>query len=870
MEMRKTILNHLLLLSILALSNVCSATTSTSLFEIAFPNTTKHRSTANFASMIPSRNPVTGFEFSARPTDNYFSPWPPPQNETPIQWAPDILNLPAAWDRVRGHAFVAVIDSGIQISHPDLQASFRPHFAVNWGEGAPPSAWAISSVVDEARTTAIVGVCVSGRKGHGTHVAGLLAASPNDIGISGACWNCSLMIYIASSLHTCLSEDLGPPPSQPNPLYWESLLSPQKSAQSAAMSGAQVINMSFGKPYGIGFTHDQVASCVSNPNSCTLSYKENTIVAEWLHALKIVKELDVIAVMAVGNNQTNAHFPAELPEVIPVAGANRNKSVWYDPSKDSPPGQDKSESGSNFGAWVAAPASNILSTFYLGGVWNPALCIDSGLSSALPSPWDSGGYGFCNGTSMAAPHVSGIAALMRSVNPMISRDTVKNILASTAEPCVGAYASICGAGIANAQAAVQASLDQNGPPAMQGQAINRLTPLFAFYAPQQADHFYTTVPQMGFAAAYGSLAPQVPNGSQYQTVGRSVPTYSAFPSIAEWHPPSPRAQLSVFTSHLNPFSSTELIPLHRLSWRCPVSSYEQLNMYRSRSICSLNPSKAKHVYTTDATELASLKLSELGFSGASYVYDGIEGYVFPKTLAQPANTVKLCRKYNASTDDTILFPGTGPNGSVCGESDGAIACNGGVQCSYGVGYSGTIGGTDFIGYVYPLTYAQPIYTATAPVIPALPAIANGGFELPSVGSSYNLYNIADWTVGTSNLGGLSGNGSILGTSPAPEGTQIAFMKAQSYIQQTTTLDAGQYTLSFKTAQRPGYVTLGLRVLIDGQEVGQYVPTSTNFVTYTTPLFTIGSTGNHVVRIEPVGTDTTYGFALIDDVRLDAF
>ena len=42
-----------------------------------------------------------------------------------------------------------------------------------------------------------------------------------------------------------------------------------------------------------------------------------------------------------------------------------------------------------------------------------------------------------------------------------------------------------------------------------------------------------------------------------------------------------------------------------------------------------------------------------------YKVDGIEGYVFPKTMNQPAGTVKLCRKYYELNDDDILFPGAG-------------------------------------------------------------------------------------------------------------------------------------------------------------------------------------------------------------------
>jgi hypothetical protein len=67
-----------------------------------------------------------------------------------------------------------------------------------------------------------------------------------------------------------------------------------------------------------------------------------------------------------------------------------------------------------------------------------------------------------------------------------------------------------------------------------------------------------------------------------------------------------------------------------------------------------------------------------------YKLDGIEGYLYPKTLPQPAGTVRLMRKYNPARDDHAIFP----------ESQlSAMAAQGYTQNS----------GSDWIGYVYPNT-----------------------------------------------------------------------------------------------------------------------------------------------------------------------
>lgn len=90
-------------------------------------------------------------------------------------------------------------------------------------------------------------------------------------------------------------------------------------------------------------------------------------------------------------------------------------------------------------------------------------------------------------------------------------------------------------------------------------------------------------------------------------------------------------------------ASVPLAPLYRLSWKCgDYTPYPP-------AICSSNPQHVDTTYTADPNGVAS-------FQSRGYLLDGIEGYVYPKTLPQPAGTVRLMRKYNPVRDDHAIFP----------------------------------------------------------------------------------------------------------------------------------------------------------------------------------------------------------------------
>lgn len=121
---------------------------------------------------------------------------------------------------------------------------------------------------------------------------------------------------------------------------------------------------------------------------------------EWENAVRYAADHDVVVVGGAGNDGSDAPFyPAVYSEVMAVAATTRDESLWVD---------------SNFGSWldVAAP----------GGV--------NVLSCGTESPSQ---YTELGGTSIAAPHVSGLAALLRSVAPSMSARKTRAFIRAGAE-----------------------------------------------------------------------------------------------------------------------------------------------------------------------------------------------------------------------------------------------------------------------------------------------------------------------------------------------------------------------------------------------------------------------------------------------------
>jgi subtilisin family serine protease len=281
------------------------------------------------------------------------------------QWAVahgSVLDLPGAWQLTQGQGVtVAIVDSGARLEHTDLAPNIWANFDETPGNGVDDDH---NGYVDDVH-----GVDLSSKRpgqdvhdgdGHGTHVAGIIAAAANGRGVVGVAPQAKLMIVK-------VLDDRGAGTTG----------GAAEGIRYAAANGARVINCSIG-----GDRPD--------PNLTA--------------AVKAAGDAGALVVASAGNDSRDIDSRPNYPAAI--AAQNLIAVAATDPDS----GRGISEF-SNFGrlaVQVAAPGAQIL-------------------SSAKDGAWE-----IKSGTSMAAPMVTGVAALAASVNPRISAVDLRAVLMQNA------------------------------------------------------------------------------------------------------------------------------------------------------------------------------------------------------------------------------------------------------------------------------------------------------------------------------------------------------------------------------------------------------------------------------------------------------
>jgi serine protease len=329
------------------------------------------------------------------------------------------IRAPQAWDITTGlnTTVVAVIDTGIT-NHADLSGRTVPGYdfisnaqIANDGGGrdnnpSDPGDW-ITFAEDNQAGGFFEGCGESDSGWHGTHVAGTIGAnSNNSTGVSGINWKAKILpVRVLGKCGGFISDIV-------DGMRWAAGL--PVPGVPANPNPAKVLNLSLG---GGGACSDTEQNAI------------NSIVAA-----------GVTVVVAAGNEASPASSssPGNCNGVITVASTDKNA--------DQP-------SYSNYGSAIeiSAPGGDL---FVDGGVLST---IDSGTQGPVGDTYR--GY---EGTSMAAPHVAGVISLMLARNPFLTPAQVLAILQSTATafPSNSNYCyntGICGAGIVNAQAALNAT-----------------------------------------------------------------------------------------------------------------------------------------------------------------------------------------------------------------------------------------------------------------------------------------------------------------------------------------------------------------------------------------------------------------------------
>jgi len=435
------------------------------------------------------------------PNDDYFG----------IQWGLAKIRAPEAWDITTGDPdiIIAVIDTGVDYSHPDLEDNIWVNMAEMEGvvgeddddNGYIDDVYGWDFADDNNDPTPLPLSYGNHQQDHGTHVAGIIAAEGNNaMGIAGVCWNAKIMVLKVQ---------------KDGILYMESLAI-IKAMDYAIAKGARIVNCSFG---GGGYT-----------------------VAED-EAFAVLEGADIIAVCAAGNDGTDndetPEYPAsyDLDNIIAVAASDQGDDLaglsnyglesvdvmapgigikstipatpYTDASVEIAPDSytaygmafagttdeagitgtlyncrkgypgdfptevsgyialiergKTDESSPDFYFWekvynaleagaVAVIVYNNVSndpfdgwTLGTSGDWPPVVCISQESGLALGEMDTSQAtvinqlgdtptfFGNMSGTSMAAPHVSGIAGLILSKNPGLDYVRVKSVIMDTVD-----------------------------------------------------------------------------------------------------------------------------------------------------------------------------------------------------------------------------------------------------------------------------------------------------------------------------------------------------------------------------------------------------------------------------------------------------
>ena len=326
-----------------------------------------------------------------------------------LQWDMVQIHTPEAHLVTGGDPSVVVgdIDTGLDFTHPDIAPHYDAADSADCSSGAP--------------TPLAVG---NDQNGHGTHTAGTIAAAANGIGIVGVAPNVRIA-GIKSSTNA-------------------GFFFPEMVVCSFMWAGSHAIDVT-NNSY---FADPWLFNCKNDP-------EQKAIYSAEQRAIKYAQSKGTIVVAAEGNQSDDLAHPTQdatspdnttpvvrditnacavVPVEVPgVVGVTANGNLRYKSYYSSygigtadvvAPGGDR-----RFQVTAAAVNGRVLSTWpsYLGCAIS---VVDQGAK-----------YCYLQGTSMASPHVAGLAALIRSQHPGMRASSVQGLIQSTADPiaCPASY-----------------------------------------------------------------------------------------------------------------------------------------------------------------------------------------------------------------------------------------------------------------------------------------------------------------------------------------------------------------------------------------------------------------------------------------------
>jgi subtilisin family serine protease len=322
-----------------------------------------------------------------------------PSNDTlyNLQWAPKAINAPGAWAAgyTGAGVRVAVIDGGMFVTHPDLAGNIDTASARSFvTDGVPGLGGCPATAYD----------CDTGTFWHATHVAGIIAARDNNTGVVGIAPQAT--IVPVKALHNG-SGSFG------------AIIA---AIMYAATDGrADIINMSLGAVFAR-----------NDPGAAELRSALN-------RAVNFASAQGALVVVAAGNDALDLDHSGNLTDVPAESGnaiaiAATAPIGWAKGATNFSTPASYTNYG-NSAIWVSAPGGdeeypgneNCTVAVVGGTVTVPCFVLDLVLSTSRA------GYSWAGGTSMAAPHVAAVAALIKQKNPGANPAQLKAKLAQSAD-----------------------------------------------------------------------------------------------------------------------------------------------------------------------------------------------------------------------------------------------------------------------------------------------------------------------------------------------------------------------------------------------------------------------------------------------------
>ncbi|WP_202970995.1 S8 family peptidase [Saccharothrix sp. ALI-22-I] len=342
------------------------------------------------------------------------------------------MNVPAAWDRATGQGVtVAVIDTGY-VAHSDLASKVVAGYDFvtdaarardgNGRDSNPADNGDWMKTGDCGTDSAGNPVPPQDRNSswHGTHVAGTIGASTNNgKGIAGIAADAKIQPIRVLAQCGGSTSDIA------DAIVWAS--GGTVSGVPANATPAKVINMSLG-----------------GQSACSSTYQ---------NAINSAVGRGTAVVVAAGNSNADisGFTPASCNNVIAVAASSRegNRAYYsnYGTKVDITAPGGETRRGTDTPGTITTPQNGILSTVNAGAT-------TPGAESYAPY----------QGTSMAAPHIAGLAALLAQANASLTPAQIETLIKNNARPLAGTCTGGCGAGLADAAKTVTAAGGGTTPP----------------------------------------------------------------------------------------------------------------------------------------------------------------------------------------------------------------------------------------------------------------------------------------------------------------------------------------------------------------------------------------------------------------------